>query len=125
MSHRPYAVDLDSLRVEHSEGVWSHATVNAVWFRRRRGITVACIGHLWDVQDPAPADAADFLTRHDDGRYGGTCRSRWDGVGFWSASHDPDVHGMDLALLRRFLLNYEDDPKNPRTPRRFTGWWVF
>lgn len=113
-SHRPYAVDLSSLRVNDS-----YATLDAAWFRRRKGVTVACIGHLWDIQRPAPVDAAQFLKQHDDGRYGGECRSRWDGHRFWSAEQDPDVHAADLALLKPMLDAY------PACPDGYDGWWTF
>ena len=43
MSHRGYAVDLSSLHqrfYEHDE--WY--MVDAVWFRRKNGVTAACVG---------------------------------------------------------------------------------
>ncbi|WP_035796423.1 hypothetical protein [Kitasatospora mediocidica] len=120
ISRRPYAVDLNSLRVtEHM------VTLGAVWFRRRNGATVACIGHLWDIQHPAPADAAEFLRRHDDGRYGGTCFGRWDGERYWGAgerywrAQEPDVIAQHLDLLLPMLANY------PEIPASFDGWWRF
>lgn len=128
LSHRPYAVDLASFRtVDPNNGggltaepsEWTWARINAVWFRRRRGLTVACVGDLCDLQRPAPTDAAEFLARHDDGRYGGDCRSRWDGNRFWSATQNPAIHAAHLALLKPMLAAY------PAIPGGYQGWWRF
>jgi hypothetical protein len=128
LSHRPYAVDLTSLRTkEHTRENGTHyysGTINAVWFRRRRAqgigdmLTVACVGTLWDYQDEQPADARAFLEAHDDGRYGGDCTGRWDGTGYWG-QQEPDRIAADLALLRPMLANY------PFVPDGYEGWWVF
>jgi hypothetical protein len=122
ISRRPYAVDFDSLRITHtSEGYDGRprvtARLNAAWFRRRQGATIACIGHLWDIQDP-PADALAFLAAHDDGRYGGTCEGRWDGERYWGAQ-EPEMMGQHLVLLRPMLANY------PAIPDGYDGWWRF
>lgn len=120
ISRRPYAVDLSSLRTEPSPGAtsrwWCH--IDAVWFRRRQGVTVACIGTLRDLQDTAPGDAAEFLARHTDGRYGGDCEGRWDGIGYWGAQ-EPDVIAAHLELLRPMLDNF------PAIPAGYDGWWRF
>lgn len=130
-SHRPYAVDLTSLRaldymnVGEREHKWYG--IDAVWFRRRstgygtdkRMVTVACIGQLHDLQRQVPANAAEFLAAHDDGRHGGDCRSRWDGASFWSANQDPETQAADLAILRPMLAAY------PTCPEPYVGWWRF
>lgn len=113
MSHRPYAVDLSGLRT-----AGTHARLDAVWYRRRKGVTVACIGHLWDHQRPAPQDAAEFLDRHDDGRYGGSCEGRWDGERYWGAQ-EPDLIAVHLGLLRPMLADF------PNVPEGYDGWWRF
>jgi len=113
LSHRPYAVDLSSLRVDGT-----YARVDAVWFRRRQRVTVACIGYLWDYQRPVPHIAMEFLDRHDDGRYGGKCEGRWDGERYWGAQ-DPDVIERHLAILRPMLANF------PTIPDGYDGWWTF
>jgi hypothetical protein len=121
ISKRPYAVDLSSLATEgHSAGdnpYWT-CTVKAVWFRRRRGETVACLGHLWDIQHTKPATAVEMLERHDDGRYGGTTLCRWNGRTFWGAV---TLEAMErhLAVLRPMLAAY------PALPDGFDGWWTF
>lgn len=114
ISQRLFAVDLSTLDLSEP----THPQMRAVWYRRRRGVTVACIGRLWDVQNPGPADAAEFLARHDDGRYGGRCEGRWDGTGYWGAEQ-PAVVEEHLAVLRPMLDNL------PQIPPTFDGWWRF
>ena len=114
MSRRLYAVDLGSLRPDR--GWWK---ADAVWFRRKDGITAACIGYLHDLQEPAPADAAEFLRRYTDGRNGGQCEGRWDGEGYWGAYEAPEVMAEHLALLRPMLDTY------PAIPTGYDGWWKF
>lgn len=114
ISRKPYAVRLDSLRADGD----NTAYLDAVWFRRRNGITVACVGHLWDIQRPLPKDSTEFLARHDDGRYGGTCEGRWDGERYWGAQA-PELISTHLELLRSMLTNY------PAIPSGYDGWWTF
>ncbi len=126
-SHRPYAVDLASLSVEqteHPDCVILTGSVRAVWFRRQDGITRACVGRLalWAPRLVRPVDVgtpAGILSAHLDGRYGGQCRSRWDGQRFWSAVQVPDVQAADLALLKPMLAAY------PQIPAGYSGWWRF
>ena len=119
-----YAVDLESLHKEHHPragdrvGYWN-CRIDAVWFRRRRGETVACIGYLWDLQDDEPANAQAFLKAHDDGRYGGTTLGRWDGEGYWSSGESLRVQNQHLEILRPMLAAF------PAAPHGFDGWWRF
>lgn len=119
ISRKPYAVDLSSLRgnVGPDTGTY-HGWISAVWFRRRQGVTIACIGDLWDLQDVKPASAEEFLLRHDDGRYGGDCTGRWDGESYWGnvTLAEQERH---LAILRPMLANY------PAIPDGYDGWWTF
>ena len=125
MSHRQYAVDLSSLRVERDPNgtVWTgsrpRVAINAMWFRRKHGITTAHVGVLWDYQRPAPVDAAEFLERHDDGRYGGDYLARWDGKWFWAAGQDPEENARYLKLLKPVLAEF------PKIPAGHDGWWRF
>lgn len=119
MSHKPFAVDLSSLREERG-----FFYVDAVWFRRRRNITVACVGNLHTIQRPAPSTAREFLERYDDGRYGGHCEGRWDGHGYWG-TENPAVAARHQELLRPMLDGYSGNPKNPVPPTGFDGWWTF
>ncbi|MFH9248202.1 hypothetical protein ACH4LK_22570 [Streptomyces lydicus] len=122
ISRKPYAVDLGSLRLGTRERqAGSHfysGRIDAVWCRRRRGVTVACIGQLWDFQDDKPTTAREFLERHDDGRYGGDCIGRWDGESYWGnvTLAQQDQH---LAVLRPMLANF------PALPAGYDGWWRF
>lgn len=122
ISQRPYAVDLASLRggmrPRQNGGEFYDGRINAVWYRRRRGATVACIGTLWDLQDQRPVDAVDFLRAHGDGRYGGNCDGRWDGSSYWGNSTLTD-QARHLAILQPMLANY------PEIPDGYDGWWRF
>ncbi len=124
ISRKPYAVDLSTLRggcVDTPSGRNPYSydgRIDAVWFRRRKGETVACIGTLWDYQYPEPADAAQFLAQHEDGRYGGDCIGRWDGDSYWGnvTLAEQERH---LAILRPMLANF------PAIPDGYSGWWTF
>lgn len=124
ISRKPYAVDLSSLRGSRTQTpqgrneYYFGGRIDAVWFRRRRGETVACIGELWDLQYPEPADAVQFLTQHADGRHGGDCIGRWDGESYWG-NVTLDQQEQHLAILRPMLANY------PAVPEGFDGWWTF
>lgn len=124
ISRKPFAVDLGSLRGAREDTpqgrnpYYFGGRMDAVWFRRRRGVTVACIGTLWDLQYPEPADALEFLRQHDDGRYGGDCDGRWDGSGYWGGGTLAEQE-RHLAILQPMLTNY------PAIPPGFDGWWTF
>ena len=124
ISRKPYAVDLSSLRGSRTSTPQGrndytyNGTINAVWFRRRRGVTVACIGHLWDLQHPEPADAHQFLEQHTDGRYGGDTHGRWDGDSYWG-NVTLAKQQRHLAILQPMLANY------PAVPDGYDGWWRF
>jgi hypothetical protein len=122
ISRKPYAVDLGSLRgrIEiHGDGRTSYyGRLDAVWFRRRRGVTISCIGTLWNIQNSEPSSAEEFLSRYDDGRYGGDCEGRWDGESYWGhvTLEQQERH---LAILRPMLDGYPDLPEG------YSGWWTF
>lgn len=124
ISRKPYAVDLTSLRGSRTDTpqgcnpYYFDGRIGAVWFRRRKGVTVACVGTLWDLQHPEPADAKQFLEQHDDGRYGGDCEGRWDGERYWGAQ-EPEIIDAHLSLLRPMLASY------PAIPEGYDGWWTF
>lgn len=123
LSHRPYAVDLASFRIDEIGAGWrgeyAHATVNAVWFRRKNGINQAVVGELWDSQWTIPKDAVQFLEQHEDGRYGGRPFARWDGTNFWCAGQDPEENARYLELLKPMLAAF------PAIPDGYDGWWRF
>lgn len=126
ISRKPFAVDLATLTGEqHERGDRTaySGTINALWFRRKDGVTRACLGtlDLWahflpeplDLDDPRNVLAADL-----DGRYGGTCHARWDGTGYWG-SEEPHQQALDLSVLEPMLTNY------PALPPGYDGWWSF
>jgi hypothetical protein len=123
-SHQPYAVDLASFVPRGPD--YGHAKINAVWFRRRRSgytgpmLTVACAGYLSEcLIEPAPADAADFLARFTDGRYGGHCLARWDGHNLWAPEMGEDERAQYKRLLVPMLEAY------PACPDGWDSWWTF
>lgn len=124
ISKRLYAVDLGSLhtvREETPKGrhpYYVDGRINAVWFRRKDGVTAACIGALWDLQHPAPSDARAFLAAHEDGRYGGDCYGRWDGESYWG-NVTLEQQEQHLAVLRPMLAAF------PAIPPGYDGWWRF
>lgn len=112
ISRRPYAVDLESLRVAPGHPVSVRVDIDAVWFRRRRGVLVAVIGTLWDYQSKhgVPADVHEALARHTDGRYGGSWIARWDGESYVSEHpQSPEAMAAHLAVLRT-----SSNTSNPR-----------
>lgn len=123
MSHRGYAVDLASFRIDEIrtgwKGEYACATVNAVWFRRKYGVNQAVAGELWDSQWTIPQNAVQFLEQHEDGRYGGRPFARWDGASFWCAGQDPEENDRYLKLLKPMLVNF------PAIPPGRDGWWRF
>ncbi|MEV2239609.1 hypothetical protein [Micromonospora sp. NPDC049891] len=122
ISRRPYAVDLNTLtwrtRTQPGFRTIHRGSIRAAWFRRRSGVTVACVGTLWDYQAEPTDDPLLFLARHTDGRYGGDCEGRWDGTRYWGAQN-LDVMAEHLALLKPMLDAY------PEVPAGFDGWWRF
>lgn len=122
ISKRPYAVDLTGMVVKTRTlrgRPYHQVTIPAVWFRRRRGVTVACIGEFWDgFVDPKPVDVPATLTRMADGRYGGNCYGRWDGQGYWGVEPPAEV-AEHLDVLRPMLENY------PAVPEGYDGWWRY
>ena len=117
LSHNPYALDLSRLEVEqfpHTVKV----TLPAVWYRRKAGITYACVGRLGDIRRERPVDISTFLGEFTDGRYGGECEGRWDGSRYWGAQ-EPKVMEGHLEILRPMLVAY------PTVPEGYDGWWAF
>ncbi|MFH8813066.1 hypothetical protein ACH4GZ_38705 [Streptomyces hygroscopicus] len=122
VSRMLYAVDLASLSgTLDATGLNPvyRGNIDAIWFRRRKGATVACIGQLWDFQTAEPTDATEFLARLTDGRSGGRCHGRWNGTSYWGEPARPDERDAHLGILRPMLANY------PNVPDGYDGWWRF
>lgn len=128
ISQKPYAIDLSTVTGEQSQrgdrDTFNFSgAANALWFRRKDGVTRACLGTLMlfghflpeplDLSDPAAILAAKL-----DGRCGGTCHGRWDGDCYWGAEN-PETVAEHLAILRPMLANY------PNLPTGYDGWWRF
>ncbi|MEU3432321.1 hypothetical protein [Streptomyces sp. NPDC006863] len=126
ISQKPYAIALDTITGNQHPRGDLHAfsgRATAVWYRRKQGITRACIGEvkLWSHYLPRPLnldDPHDVLTADLDGRYGGDCHGRWDGERYWGAQ-EPETMQTHLAILRPMLV------ADPIIPTGFDGWWTF
>lgn len=126
ISRKAFAIDLSNLTgSQHPRGdryAYS-GSVHAVWFRRKDGVTRACLGSLglWSHYLREPIDLTDplnVLKADLDGRYGGDCHGRWDGEGYWGAEK-PFERDLHLTLLEPMLANY------PAIPDGYDGWWRF
>jgi hypothetical protein len=115
ISKRPYAVDMGSMY----DWGYGFTAVKAVWFRRRRGETVACMGDLHTILTPRPVSAIDFVERYTDGRYGGHPVARWDGDTLWTDSLTFAESQRAQPFLAAMLDRY------PAVPDGYDGWWTF
>lgn len=97
--------------------LWS-VEIRACWFRLRSGAISACVGRLWDIQNHPPESAREFLELLVDGRYGGRCHSRWDGMNFWT-TEDKKQGDEDFLFLVEMLKDYG------KIPDGWEGWYVF
>lgn len=128
ISQKPFAIDLSTVTGEQSQrgdrDTFNFSgTANALWFRRKDGVTRACTGTLTLFSHflPEPLNLDDphaVLAAKLDGRYGGTCHGRWDGNGYWGAEN-PETVAADLAILQPMLAHY------PNLPPAYSGWWRF
>jgi hypothetical protein len=126
ISRKPYAIDLDTVAGSQQPrgDRWAfRGTCNALWFRRRRNTTIACLGtlDLWSHYLPTALDLDDptaILSANLDGRYGGDTHGRWDGENYWGAEK-PNLIDLHLAQLRPMLANY------PNLPPGYDGWYTF
>lgn len=126
ISSKPFAIALDTVTgTQHPRGD-KHAfsgRATALWYRRKAGVTRACIGELglWSHYLSEPLDLNDphaILSADLDGRYGGDCHGRWDGERYWGAQ-EPEAMAAHLAVLRPMLAAY------PELPAGHDGWWRF
>ncbi|MDP5310440.1 hypothetical protein [Streptomyces poriferorum] len=126
ISRKPFAIALETVTGEqHPRGdrYAFSGSATAVWYRRKAGVTRACIGELmlFNHYLPRPLDLNDphdILAANLDGRYGGTCHGRWDGERYWG-SEKPESMAVHLAVLRPMLADY------PVIPAGFDGWWTY
>lgn len=126
ISRKPFAIDLPTVTLEASEhhgAYWLSGSCLAAWYRRKNGVTYACLGSLklwahWLREEPDLSSPEAMLGNDLDSRYGGDPDGRWDGTGYWG-SELPDVQAQHLAVLRPMLANY------PTPPDGYDGWWTF
>ncbi|MET7429587.1 hypothetical protein ABZT16_11395 [Streptomyces flaveolus] len=126
ISRKQFAIDLTSITGDQHPRGDLHAfsgRANAIWYRRKDGVTRACIGSLMLFSHYLPRplnldDPHDVLTADLDGRYGGDCHGRWDGGRYWGAQ-EPAVMEQHLAVLRTMLTDY------PVIPEGYDGWWTY
>lgn len=126
ISRKPFAINLATVTLEASErnGVyWLTGNCEAVWYRRKDGVTRACIGSLrlwaqWRREAPDLSSPQAMLGNDLDSRYGGTPEGRWDGSGYWG-SEVPETQARHLEILRPMIVNY------PTIPAGYDGWWTF
>lgn len=126
ISRKPFAIDLATVTGDqHPRGdrYALSGTCNALWFRRRKGVTVACLGtlKLWAHYLPEPVDLDDptaILSADLDGRYGGDTHGRWDGENYWGAQKPFEID-LHLSVLQPVLANF------PALPAGHDGWWTF
>jgi len=126
ISQKPYAINLSTITGDqHPRGdryaFSGHA--GAVWYRRKAGVTRACIGTLglWSHYLREPLDLTDphaILSADLDSRYGGDCHGRWDGERYWGAQEPARIE-EHLAVLRPMLA------ADPIIPDGFDGWWTY
>jgi hypothetical protein len=103
-------------------------TVDAVWFKRKKGVLVAVMGTYHPMvtargHDRRPADAYEaWIAAADDNRYGGHHESSWDGTALLTtdpARIPPDLAAERTAFLTAVLAGY------PHPPAGYDGWWTF
>lgn len=122
LSRKQHALKLDSYREryrwprEHDGGETVVMRVDAVWYRRKRGVTYACIGFLSDLTDPPPATVEEFLAGYTEDLAGPVCEGRWDGTRYWGAQ-EPELIEAHLAILRPMMDDFPLDREgNARPP---------
>lgn len=115
IADRPFAVMLDSYRVVDG---YSYGEVNAVWFRRRPGVTIACAGVLRDYQTPVAPTVEEFLAACADQDRGGVCLASWNGSRLWCLA-DEAARAAYKSVLVPMLAAY------PAVPPGYDGWWIF
>ncbi|MFF1444156.1 hypothetical protein [Streptomyces sp. NPDC058295] len=126
ISRKPLAINLTTVTLEATERdgrYWLKGTCQAVWYRRKAGVTRACIGRLglwaqWQSGKPDLSTPEAMLGNDLDSRYGPDPDGRWDGTGYWG-SEIPEVQEQHLAVLRPMLTDY------PTIPTGYDGWWSF
>jgi hypothetical protein len=109
----------------HPAGSWF--VVDAVWFRRKNGRTLAAMGTYHPMvmrrdQEPADGTYESWIGAADDNRYGGNHLASWDGAALLCTDPPavpPEVAAERTAFLDAMLKGYPDPPPG------HDGWWTF
>lgn len=124
ISRKQFAINLQSLAIEpykiypdDPEPRYRNV-LTAVWYRRKKGTTYACVGTLSKATATPPQDVHTLLAQYTDGGHGGDCKGRWDGTRYWGAQ-EPEVMFEHMAILKPMLDDY------PSAPTGFDAWWTF
>jgi hypothetical protein len=101
-------------------------TVQAVWFRRKKGVLVASTGsyHFFApglAEGAYPASYLGWVELHTDNRYGATHLASWDGVALLNSDQPvtPEEASRRVAFLAGMVAGF------PQVPTGFDGWWAF
>lgn len=105
----------------------SRFVVDAVWFRRKDGRTLAAMGEYHPMvmlRDAEPTDGmyGSWIAAADDNRYGGDHHASWDGTALLCTDMPaitPKVAAERTAFLTAMLDGFPDPPPG------YDGWWTF
>lgn len=96
---------------------WGGFTVDAVWFKRKKGRLVASMGSYDPMvlcRDAEPTDGAyaSWIAAADDNRYGGSHLASWDGEVLLCSDQPvaPDEMARRVEFLTVVLAGFPDPP---------------
>lgn len=114
VSGKLYAVDLASFTLNERR----RGSMDAVWYRRKNGVTYANTGRLWGYGDATTAEG--FLDEIGTRVYGPMTHARYGPDGLWTpgAVSPAEMDGY-VCLLSPMLTDI------PSVPAGFDGWWKF
>ncbi len=101
--------------------------VDAVWFRRKNGRTLAAMGTYHPMvtplaDEPDGDDYASWIAAANDNRYGGSHDASWDGEALLCtdlSAVSPEVAAERTEFLAAMLAGFPDPPPG------FDGWFTF
>lgn len=101
--------------------------VDAVWFKRKRGVIVATMGTYHPfvcghgAEEPDSGEYLPWIEAANDNRYGGSWLAKWDGTGLlcYDPPVSPDVAAERIKFLTAVLAGFPDPPAD------LDGWWTF
>lgn len=116
-----YALAVDEMRIGPANQPSKGATIPAVWFKRSKGETAICEGHITIHRREPITTFSDLLEGgHFSSAYGGTPKFKWDGVRMWSSTDvfSELVEARDRLdpLLKAFI-------EDKTIPDGYEGWF--